>query len=41
VSAVPQEMVATMVDKNSMKEAWNDISTMHVSDDHIKKAATQ
>jgi hypothetical protein len=41
VSAVPLEMVATMVDKSMAKEAWDAIATMRVSDDRVKKVAVQ
>jgi hypothetical protein len=33
VSTVPPEMVATVADKKSVKEAWDAIPTMRVSDD--------
>ncbi|KAG8047551.1 hypothetical protein GUJ93_ZPchr0008g12023 [Zizania palustris] len=41
VSAVPPEMVATVADKRSAKEAWDAIATMRVGDDRVKKAAAQ
>jgi hypothetical protein len=41
VSAVPPEMVATVVDKSLVKEAWDAISSMCISNDRVKKAAAQ
>jgi hypothetical protein len=41
VSAVPPEMVATVADKKTAKEAWDVIATMRVGDDRVKKAAAQ
>jgi hypothetical protein len=41
VSAVPLEMLATVADKKTMKEAWDAIATMRVGDDCVKKAVTQ
>jgi hypothetical protein len=41
VSAVPPEMVATVADKKSAKEAWDVIATMRVGDDRVRKAAAQ
>jgi hypothetical protein len=41
VSAVPPEMVATVADKKTAKEAWDAIATMRVGDDRVKKAAAQ
>jgi hypothetical protein len=38
VSAVPPKMVATVVDKRSVKETWDAIATMRISDDQVKKA---
>jgi hypothetical protein len=38
VSAVPPKMVATVVDKSSVKETWDAIATMRISDDQVKKA---
>jgi hypothetical protein len=35
------EMVATVAEKKTVKEAWNMIATMCVSDDRVKKVATQ
>jgi hypothetical protein len=35
------EMVATVAEKKTVKEAWNVIATMCVSDDRVKKVATQ
>jgi hypothetical protein len=41
VSAVPPETVTTVVDKSSAKEAWDAIATMCISDERVKKAASQ
>jgi hypothetical protein len=41
VSAVTPEMVATMADKKTVKEAWDAITTLRVSDDRVQKAAVQ
>jgi hypothetical protein len=41
VSAVPPEMVVTVVDKSSAKEAWDAIATMRVGDDRVNKATVQ
>jgi hypothetical protein len=41
VLAVPPEMLATVADKKTMKEAWDAIATMRVGDDCVKKAVTQ
>jgi hypothetical protein len=41
VSVVPPEMVATVADKKSAKEAWDAIATMRVGDDQVRKAAAQ
>jgi hypothetical protein len=41
VSAVSSEMVATVADKSTMKEAWDAIATMRVGDDKVKKATAQ
>jgi hypothetical protein len=38
VSTVPPKMVATVVDKSSVKETWDAIATMRISDDQVKKA---
>jgi hypothetical protein len=40
VSVVPPEMVATVADKGSMKEARDAIASMCIGDDRVKKAAT-
>jgi hypothetical protein len=39
--AVPPEMVATVADKTSVKEAWDAIATMRVGDDRVKKATVE
>jgi hypothetical protein len=36
--AVPPEMVSMIAKKETVKEAWDMISTMRVSDDRMKKA---
>jgi hypothetical protein len=41
VLAVPSELVVTVADKSSVKEAWDGIATMQVGDEPIKKAAVQ
>jgi uncharacterized membrane protein YgcG len=41
LSAVPPEMVATMAEKKTAKEAWEAIATMRVDDDRVKKAVVQ
>jgi hypothetical protein len=41
VSAMPLEMVATVADKTSVKEAWDTIAMMRNGDDRVKKAAAQ
>jgi hypothetical protein len=40
VSTVPQEMVVTVAEKKTAKEAWDAIATMRVGDDRVKKAST-
>jgi hypothetical protein len=35
------EMVVTVWDKSSMKEAWDNIATMHVGDGRVKNAMSQ
>jgi hypothetical protein len=37
-SAVPPEMVPTIVKKDTSKEVWETIVTMRVGDDRVKKA---
>jgi hypothetical protein len=39
VSTVPQEMVVTVAEKKTTKEAWDAIATMRVGDDRVKKAS--
>jgi hypothetical protein len=41
VSVVPLEMVATMADKKTVKEAWDAIATLRVGDDRVQKAVAQ
>jgi hypothetical protein len=41
VSTVMSEMVATMADKDMVKEAWDVIATMCVEDDRVKKDVAQ
>jgi hypothetical protein len=41
VSAVPPEMVATVVGKKTAKEALDAIATMRVGDERVKKAVAQ
>jgi hypothetical protein len=41
VSALPPEMVVTVADKSSAKDAWQAIATMHVGDERTKKATMQ
>jgi hypothetical protein len=41
VSTVPQEMVVTVAEKKTAKEAWDAIATMRVGDDRVKKASMQ
>jgi hypothetical protein len=41
VSVVPPKMVVIMVDKSSVKEAWDAITTMRVGDDQVKKVVAQ
>ena len=40
-SAVPQEMVLTLGNKRSAKEAWEAIRTMRIGDDQVRKATVQ
>ncbi|CAN6275230.1 unnamed protein product [Urochloa humidicola] len=40
-SAVPTEMVSTIADKATAKEAWDAIATMRVGDDRVKKSTAQ
>jgi hypothetical protein len=39
--AVPPEMVLMITKKETAKEAWDAITTMRVTEDHVKKATTQ
>jgi hypothetical protein len=41
VLAVPPEVVATVADKSSAKEAWDAIAMMRVDNERVKKAAAQ
>ena len=40
-SAVPSEMISTLVVKDSAKEAWDSIRVMRISDDRIRKTSAQ
>jgi hypothetical protein len=40
-SAVPPEMMSLIADKDTAKEAWDEIATMRVDDDHVKKSMAQ
>ena len=40
-SAVPLEMVAAVASKETAKEAWNTIKTMHVGDDRVRASTAQ
>jgi hypothetical protein len=37
VSVVPPEMVVTVVDKKTMKEAWDAIAMLRIGDDWVRK----
>jgi hypothetical protein len=41
VSVVPPEMLATVAEKKTVKEAWDAIAMTRVGDDRVKKAAVQ
>jgi hypothetical protein len=40
-SAIPPEMVAMITNNETVKEAWDAIATMRISNDRMKKATTQ
>ncbi|XP_072151720.1 uncharacterized protein [Setaria viridis] len=40
-SAIPTEMVATIAKKDTVKQAWDAITTMCIGDDRVKKSTAQ
>ena len=40
-SAVPEEMVPALAEKDTAKEAWEAIRTFHIGDNRVRKATAQ